>query len=232
MNKGIDTVPIDDVMNRVSQFGNPFIYNPHHGLLAPSRAGKSYLIRRGIISQWPDDRTVLIDVKPGGERTWDGWGNDVTELKPGFGRGLDGTPHYRVMAMRGAKGKTQIRRMLEIIASEGSCILICDDSRKLTSKTPGFALDGYIDHILTEGAGIGITALMAANSTVWMTSSLRDQCGVYWVGPMKNEDQRKKFAEIIGLPNEHRRALGDLRPRQFLYADNYEGDLKLALTGI
>src|ERR1700732_1552894 len=104
MTKQIDVIPITDVMKRVAKFGNPFLWNPHHGLLGPSRSGKSYLIRHGIISAWPDDRIVVIDVKPGGERTWNGWGNDVLTLPSGFGRGSNDRAHYRIMVQRGDKG--------------------------------------------------------------------------------------------------------------------------------
>jgi hypothetical protein len=180
----------------------------------------------------PNARIVLIDVKPGGERTWAGWGNDVESLSRGFGRGPNGNANYRVMLQSGTRGKDQIQRVIDIISTEGEVIFIMDDSRKITANNPGLGLRNHVDALLTDGAGIGISVILAANSTVWATSTLRDQCGVYFLGLMTNADQRKQFANIIGLPKEYHPTLATLKPRQFLYCDQFDGPQRLALTNL
>jgi hypothetical protein len=228
----VPTLPLDIVQRRIRNYWNPYEHNPHKGLLATTRSGKSYLIRHGILPVIPHARIVLIDVKPGGERTWEGWGNDVESLSYGFGRGSDGTANYRVMLQTGRRGKDQIRRVIDIVSAEGEVIFIMDDSRKITANDPGLGLRNHVDALLTDGAGIGISVILAANSTVWATSTLRDQCGIYFLGPMSNADERKKFANIIGLPREYQPILETLKPRQFLYSDQFDGRQRLAITGL
>lgn len=221
------------IARRIKRHWRPLEINPHIGFLAPSRTGKSYLIRHGILPIATGARTVLIDVKPGGERTWDGWGNDVTEIEPGFGLGDDGTANYRVMLMPGAdRGKTQVKRVFDTIMREGNCILVMDDSRKISANSPNLGLAGEVDEILTDGAALGITVILAANSTVWSVSGLRDQCGTFFLGHMANVRQQKEFADVIDLPQMYREALRSIGRRQFLYSDYHDGELKLAITGI
>lgn len=233
MTNNIPTVPFELIAKRIKRYWRPLEYNPHKGLFAPTRSGKSYLIRHGLLSIVPNARVVLIDVKPGGEPTWNGWGNQVTELSPGFGRGSDGTFNYRVMLLPGhEQGKDQIKRILEMILAEGETIVVMDDSRKITAHTPQLGFSTHVDELITDGAGIGITVILAANSTVWSTPTLRDGCGMYLMGHASNEDQRNLYSKIIGLPKEQREVFSKLPHRHFLYSDQYDGDLKLAITSL
>jgi hypothetical protein len=203
-------------------------------LLAPTGTGKSWLIRYGLLPIVPDTRKIVIDVKPGGERTWNGWGNDVDHISPGFGTGPDGTANYRIMTAPGDEGKHQVKEVLEIVGAEGEVILIMDDSKKITANSPNMALAGYVDGLLTDSRSLGVTVILAANSTTWAVSGLRDQCSVYFIGLMRNEEQRDRFGNIIGLPRKERQVLGTLNTakRQFLYSDQYEGELKTAITSL
>lgn len=225
--KPVPTVPFPRIARRVAQYWDPYEWNPHKGLFAPAGGGKSYLIRHGLLPIVPGARTVVIDVKPGGERTWNGWGTDVISLSPGFAPG-----NYRVMVRPGDEGKRQVRHILELIAAEGECIVIMDDSKRITAQAPNMGLAGWVNKLLDECRSIGVSVILAANSTNWVTSSLRDQCSVYFLGLMRNELERKKLSEIIGLPREYRHALATIKPHQFLYSDQFDGDIKVAITGI
>lgn len=228
----IPSLDFERVAERVQARNDPHKYNPHHGFLSTTRGGKSYAAREGLCPLYPDDRIVTIDVKPGGARTWDGWGNDVTELKPGFGRGPDGTAHYRLMLLRGEAGKPQISDFLSVIKEEGCCVVIIDDSRQVTSNAPGLGLREYVDELLTVGAEIGITAILAVNSSVWATSTVRDQCGFYWIGQTRNIEQRKEFMNYAGLPKESLEALSRLNKYEFLYSDQHDAELRVAITRV
>src|SRR5215469_2144138 len=168
----IPTVPFPLIATRIAARCDPFEYNPHQGWFAMSRSGKSYMIRHGVLPIFGASRIVVMDVKSGGERTWNGYGNEVTDLSPGFGIGPDGTAHYHMLV----KSKRQAEKFLKMISAERSCVVVIDDSRKITANNPDYALSGYVDELLTIGAAIGITVIICANSTVWSTSSLRDQC--------------------------------------------------------
>lgn len=230
-NIDIPYVPFEALSNRIKYYWNPLEYNPHKGLFAPTRSGKSYLIRHGLLSIVPNSRTVLIDVKPGGEPTWHGWGNQVEELKHGFARGSDGTYNYRVMLKPNRdEGKEQVQRILDMILAEGETILVMDDSRKITAHTPQLGMSNHVDELITDGAGIGISVILAANSTTWATPTLRDGCGIYFMGHATNEEQRAAYSKVIGLPKQYQPALSSLGRRQFLYSDQYDGELRLAIT--
>jgi hypothetical protein len=228
----VPVIPLDDVLTRIRRHSDPFLYNPHAGIYAPSRSGKTWLIRYGLLKDCENERVVVLDVKPGGDRSWRGWGNDVSSLRPGFGRGDDGTAHYRLMVQRGERGKDQVKRTLEMIANEGACVVVADDSRRITANAPAFALPGLVDGLMNEGAGIGVTMILAANSVTWAVSSLREGCGYYLVGPFQSEDQQKRLIEVTGLPREHRATLGNLKRHQFLYSDIHNGSTILAITGV
>jgi hypothetical protein len=222
----VPTIPFSRIKQRVSKYADPFTYNPHQAFYAQSRSGKSFMIRHGILPIYGASRIVVMDVKPGGERTWNGYGNPVTELSPGFGIGPDGTPHYHLLL----RDKASAERFLKMIAAEGSCVVVIDDSRRVTASAPDWGLSGYVDNLMTIGAAYGVTVLICANSTVWSTSSLRDQTGINWIGRVTNEDERKKIIRYTGNTKELNSILASLPPRHFLYSDNYSGDARLAIT--
>lgn len=224
----IPEVPFNRIAARIGAHWNPHEFNPHQAFLGASGSGKSFLIRHGILPIAGPSRTVVIDVKPGGSRTWKGYGNEVTELSPGFGIGPDGTAHYHLMAST----KERAREFLELISAEGSCIVVFDDSRRITESKPNYGLSTYVDNLLTLGREAGITVLICANSTTWAASGLKDQCEINWLGKMANEMQRSMFVKIAGLPKEVMPVLGSLGPNQFLYTDRYSGQLRMAITSI
>jgi len=227
----VPEVPFTRVAGRVQRNWQPIEANPHMALFAQTRGGKSHLIRHGLLPLVPLARVVVIDVKPGGDLTWHGWGHDVTELAHGFGLSPTGWPRYRIRVQPGADGSAQVRRVLEQIAAEGEAVLVIDDARRVTDQhAPGLGLGHVVDHLLLEGAGLGVTVILGANSTAWATSSLKDQCGVIWIGHTRSGEQRDKFADLAGLPKAARPALDNIAPRHWLYTDYAGEELALALT--
>lgn len=219
------------VAGRLQRSWQPTEANPHMALFAQTRGGKSHLIRYGILPVVPLARIVVIDVKPPHDgNVWNGFGHDTTELAHGFGLSPAGTPRYRILLKPGADGTTQVRRVLEQIAAEGECILVIDDARRVTSQhAPGLGLTHVVDHLMLEGAALGVTVILGANSTAWPNSGLKDQCGMIWIGHTRSAEQRDKFAEIAGI-KDCRGILDTIAPRTWLYTD-YAGDrLMLART--
>src|SRR5712691_1547682 len=171
------------VAGRIQRHSNPLEENPHKAIFAQSRGGKSYLIRHGLLPLVPLARAVVIDVKHGGDPTWNGWGDDVTDLPPGFSGNSNNDQYWRVRVLPGDEGETQVRRILDQLAAEGECIIIMDDARKVTDqRSPGLKCGIVVDHLLLEGAALGITVILGANSVAWATSGLRDQCATYFLG--------------------------------------------------
>ena len=103
----VPEVPWAPVAGRVQRGWQPTEANPHMVFLAQTRSGKDHTVRYGILPYCaPVARTVVLIVKAGEDRTWDGdpekgtvpWGNAIEpgELRPGFSLGADGTPRYRI----------------------------------------------------------------------------------------------------------------------------------------
>lgn len=221
-----------NVAGRVQRHWHPLEYNPHKAIFAQSRGGKSHLIRYGLLPLVPLARMVVIDVKHGGDPTWNGWGEDVTELRPGFGSSSSGHPRYRVKVLPGDEGAVQVRRILDQLAAEGEVIVIMDDARKVTDgRAPGLKCGMVVDHLLLEGAALGISVILGANSVSWATSGLRDQCQTIMLGYL-GAAARDDCARLVGLDKNARTELDRLAPRRFLYADGHDGELMLARTGI
>lgn len=227
----VPDVPWPVVAGRIQRLWSPIDANPHKAIFAQSRGGKSHLIRHGLLPLVPLARTVVIDVKLGGDPTWDGWGSDVAELTPGFGTpaGHD-APRYRLRVRPGDEGALQVRRALEVLGAEGECVVIMDDARKVTDpREPGLKCGTVVDHLLLEGAALGISVILGANSDAWATSGLRDQCATFLLGHLGG-NTREGVARIAGLARTERAELDTIAPRQFLYADAHDGELMLART--
>jgi hypothetical protein len=204
--------------------------NPHFVLLAQTRGGKDHLIRWGILPVIPMHRTVVLVTKHGGDDTWAGWGNVVSDLKPGFGRGPDGTPRYLIQLRPGAADTAQVRRLLEMFAAEGEMAVILGDAARITDppNRGGMHLDGLVTAMMEQGAGIGLTVGACANSASWAASGLKDQAAAVLIG-LAGGAMRKEFAEIAGLPRAMRPVLDTLAPHWWLYTDHADREM---LTGI
>lgn len=227
----LDHIDFPRVQSRIRNHRNPIQYNPHIGFLAPTRSGKSYMIRHGVLPIFYPGRIVVFDVKIGGEPTWHGWGNDITDLDKGFAKGPDGTMNYRLLIKPGNAGKAQIEKALTIILTEGDCVIVMDDSRKITARRPNLGFSGEVDDIMTTGAGIGITAILAANSSTGATSSLQDQCGSYFIGRQGNREVAKDFVDMAGIDRKYIPLLiNELKHREFVYTDMHDDDRVMCIT--
>jgi hypothetical protein len=227
----IPEVPIQHVTGRMQRLWSPTERNPHMAVLGYTGAGKSHLIRRGILAVAELARIVVLDIKPGGEPVWDDWGEDTDHLKPGFGLNSTGFPRYRIRLLPGDAGKEQMRRILDQLGTEGETILVIDDARKLTDRqAPGLGLGNVVEHLLLECRVIGLTVIVGAGSVAWLPPSLKDQPGFAWLGYTGHPDQRDEFAKVGALPKEARPVLDTIAPRQWLYSDHHGEHLMLART--
>ena len=68
----VPDIPFPIVAGRIQRHWLPLEHNPHIAMFAKSRGGKSHLVRWAILPLAPLGRIVVIDVKPGGDRIWNG----------------------------------------------------------------------------------------------------------------------------------------------------------------
>ncbi len=241
MTQTVPVVPFEKVAGRIQRrILRPPTVNPHMVLLAATRSGKDHLIRRGILPVVPLARVVILMTKRGAgqygdDKTWEGWGNLVApaELEPGFGRGDDGTPRYRIPLVPGRTTPDEVRQLLDQLAAEGEVILVIGDAGRLTDhkSNGGFGAERHVTDMMREGAGIGLSVIACANSSNWAASGIRDQAAAVMIG-RSGTAMRDKFSEIAGLEAKSpaRRALDTLRPYWWLYTDHADGELMTGIT--
>lgn len=237
----VPKVPWGNVAGRVHRTWNPD-RAPHHVIFAMTRAGKTHLITRGLLPLCRYSRVLIIDVKGESDRAWHGYGIPVSTLPAEFSTGGgptggEGGPlgmWYRLIADetdRTSKGR--VREALEQVQDEGHCVVVIDEARALTdSEGTGMGARAIVEALMIRGGSRNVSLIIASQSTVWATSSLKDQGSFMWVGATRDTAGQGRIAEILGQPKSFVPVLQNIRKRQFLYTDN-EGDAPmLALTSI
>jgi hypothetical protein len=237
---GVPAVDFAQVAGRLQRNWRPHQMNPHQALFGHSGAGKSHLVRYGILPQaGPVAPAVVIDVTAGGDRIWNGWGNDVAdvgELPCPLRLGPNGRPHYRIVRPGGLT-RADVARVLEQLAIEAEAILVMDDASSITENQGirgGMGLGGLVDKMLREGRSNALTVILGLNSVAWAGSGAKFLPGAVWIGYTQSKAMRDDFANVAGLPKAARGALElpHLPPKRWLYStvDESEGLHVLALT--
>lgn len=209
---------------------DPSQRNPHVAVFGVSGAGKSHLIRYGLLPIRQDSRTVIIDAKSDRDSVWTGCGVPVDELPRAFHGAGDGerSARYRLVLDR-SDPKRQIRRALEQIRDEGHCLVIVDESRSITEREQ-LGLGSLVENLILEGRGLGITMILGAQSTAWAVSALKDQPTTVFVGLTGSMAQARELAGIVGYGRELAPTIKTIPGRTWLYSDRWEGDPLLGMT--
>jgi hypothetical protein len=239
---GVPSVPFAQVAGHVQREWQPRRRNPHHALYGLSGAGKSHLIRYGILpAAGPLAAVVVIDLKAGGDEVWDDWGTDVASISDipspiGLGPGQPRRAFWRIVSDHGLT-RGDVLPAIERLALEGRVILVMDDASSIIEaqgQRAGMGLGGLVDKMLREGRSNGLSVILGLNSTAWAGAGAKALCGTLWVGYSPNSDMRSQFAAVAGLPPDVRAALDPpaMVGRRWLYstADDAEGLQVLALT--
>lgn len=226
----IPTVPFPLVAQRMARLWDPSQRGPHVAVFGVSGAGKSHLIRYGLLPIRRDARTVIIDAKSDRDSVWTGCGEPISELPPAFHGAGDGPQRarYRLVLDR-SDAKRQIRRALEQIRDEGHCLVIIDESRSLTERE-GLGLGALVENLILEGRGLGITMILGAQSTAWAVSALKDQPTTTFVGLVGGMDQARELSKIVGSGTELAQTIRGIPGRTWLYSDRWEGEPLLGMT--
>lgn len=232
---GVPVRPFAEVGWHVARRFQPFQHNTHHALLGDSGSGKSHTIRYGILAALgPAVTGVIVDLKPGGDRVWRGFGEHVgpgelpCPLRPGLWH----------LSAPGGLTRAEVRPALEQLAAERSAVVVLDDATTVTDsegERGGMGLGGLVDRMLREGRTNGLSAILGLNSPKWAgRGGAKTLCGVYWIGSASSESL-EGFADIAGLPSAARGALDPehLPEHRWLYCAkdrDAPGGLALALT--
>lgn len=214
------------VQNRINKLWDPFERNPMIAVFGYTGSGKSYLIRHGILPIRKAARTVVIDIKSARGKTWNGYGTIVRELPKAFngdGTGEYNQSQYRLVAYSDKDdAKSQIKRALAQIRNEGHCIIVIDDSRKVTEREQ-LNLGSDVEDLILTGRELGISIVLGAQSPTWAVSAIKDQPGAFFLGsvPMK----AKELSEIAGRGTDLIPTLRTIKARSFVYVDTWENGI-------
>lgn len=228
-----------DVAYHLGAAWRPFERNTHQIVLGNSGAGKSHLIRYGILpALGPFACGVVIDRKPGGDRVWRGFGNHVAPADLPCPLELRDRSAMWVVSSPTGLVRGDVEPILEQLLAERAAVLVLDDATTISETEGdrgGMGLGGAIDEIMREGRANGLSAILGLNSPKWAgRGGAKFMAGTYWVGFTKSRDSRDGFADIAGLPADVRGALDPphMAPRRWLYAtdDDETGRHVLALT--
>jgi hypothetical protein len=225
----VPVVPFGKVQGRMHRYWDPFERNPHVGIFGITGAGKSHLIRYGILPLRHWSRTVVIDVKDDRDSVWSDYGQPVAELPRAFFRSGDGA-RWRVIVDR-ANAHAQLKRVFDQIRDEGHCVVVVDESRSITEREQ-VGLGSVVENLILEGRGIGVTLIMGAQSTAWAVSALKDQPAVLFIGQTSGEDQALALAKMAGHGRDLAHVIGRIPARQWLYRDLWDGPPLLGLADL
>jgi hypothetical protein len=180
--------------------------SPHHCVVAQTRAGKSHLIRHGILPLVQFDRVLVIDSKGGQDKTWAGCGKLVKSLPSAARMRLtdDRKPMahwYRlVVPIDRQEGRRVVHDALTRIAAMGDFVVVIDETRHITDAAePGLGLRGPYENLVLRGGSHGVMVVSGTQAPRWVPSTFYDQAGFAWIGRVTDEQAHKRLMEIGGM---------------------------------
>jgi hypothetical protein len=212
----------------------------HHSIIAKTRAGKSYLIRHGILDICRYDRVLILDAK-GDDPTFRGLGQPVTNLPSRVGRALrtlfhpdDRIPYqdwYRLI-LTGEDAKEKLHRALERVLKEGDWIVVSDELRVIVdAREPGLGERGLWEAMRLRGGYKGVGLVDSSQEPKWLPSSFYTQSEFYWISRIEDEAVHKRIGEI-GTSRALLPHLSRVPQHHWIYTDNLDGERFWALTKV
>lgn len=200
----------------------------HHVVNGATGTGKSTLITRGILPLAERERQLIFDVK-GDDPVWGSYpALPVERITPGFGSageggGPDGRWFRLVLDMTDlAAAKRIAREALEIVQDEGNCVAVLDETRRMTD-TEELNLGQPIETMLMGGRSRHLSVITTLTATEWTKPSIRNQWSFAYTGALRDDEVRKRWLKILGLPYSEKAgyldALRTIPRRTWLYRD-------------
>lgn len=218
---------------------------PHMSVMAQTRAGKSYLVTRGLMPLVQNDRVLFIDVK-GNDPTTRNFGRPVSEIPSSTRRSLrhlirgpePGEHHYRLVTWHGpentGRARDQVRTALDRVLSEGDWVVVFDELRAITDpQAPGLHLKPYYEEIILRGGSRGIASVSLSQEPRWCPGAFYTQSNFYFFSRLEDGATHKRLAEV-GSAKELIPHIQQIPRKHFLYMDNMDdsGDRFWAQTKV
>jgi hypothetical protein len=225
----VPDVSWDIVRARVNQFWEARTA-PHISVMAQTRAGKSYLMRYGLLPMCRWDRVLILDVK-GRDQTLMGLGKPVQQLptrpqrmKSFFVRPQPMDYWYRLVVHRGpqniAAARIQVTTAFERVLREGDWVVVIDELRAVTDpQPPGLHLKPYYEEFILRGGSHGIATVSLSQEPRWNPGSFYTQSNFYFFSRLEDEAAQKRLSEV-GSAKKMLPIIQKIPRRYWLYMDN------------
>jgi hypothetical protein len=225
------------VIKRVDTLWKPE-YAPHHSLIGQNGAGKSHLIVHGILPLCQYDNVCIFDSK-GDDPVLGAAGAKAVRQLPGKlrrtidnDRAKDGW--YRIVVYDEVpRAQEQVGRALEKIYSEGSWVVVLDETRAISDpRSPGLGLQPLLDRMWLRGRSRNICVVAATQAPRWVPSSFYDQCQFVWSSRIRDDKAHQRIMEIGSMTRAYIPHIANIRKRRWIYMDDEEDETWIAETGL
>jgi hypothetical protein len=198
--------------------------------MAQTRAGKSFLVRHGLLPLCKWDRVLIIDVK-GNDRTLNGLGKPVREI-PGRLHSMkqllrDKKPEdnwFRLITYKGPKNveqaRDQVSEAFERVMREGDWVVIIDELRAITDpQSPGLHLKPYYEEFILRGGSNGVATVSCSQEPRWCPGSFYTQSNFFFFSRIEDDAAQKRLSEV-GSAKALMPHITSIARRWWLYMDN------------
>jgi hypothetical protein len=223
--------PLERVLRRVDAIWSPEMA-PHHLIYAATGAGKTTLIK-ALLGLCPKSRVLVLEPKRNADPAYEGppddpheWGRPVEHVTPRFGfEGEDGGgPWGMRYRLQGSPDREDTARRfsaaLEIVANEGSAVLVCDDVKEISKQ---LKLGDQVESLMNLGRSAGICAVLSTTETSYVAG--RSQGSMTWAGYTGGSlPAARAGAELLGWRGRERQDLcASIRRYHWVFQEHEEG---------
>lgn len=223
----------DVVKSRVNQYWQAR-EAPHISIMAQTRAGKSYLVRHGLLPLCRHDRVLFVDVK-GNDRTINGLGRPVRRIPTKLHRvrqlwrGEQPEDNwFRLVVFDDPRrpdiARNQVEDAFMRVRDDGDWVVVLDELRAITDpQAPGLHLKNWYEYFVLRGGSNGIATISCSQEPRWCPGSFYTQSNFYFFSRLEDEATHKRLAEV-GSTKAILPHIQTIPRRHFLYMDNMDDD--------
>ncbi len=224
----------------------------HTSIFAPTKGGKTHLIRYGLLPLWQRYPVLWVRFKQK-DKTLKQLGRIVHQY-PSWdqrlryqARGVDSPkwetdpewfilalPHYRWTPASKNESATwqRARRIagtaLDRAYGEGGWVVVVDEVRALAGKdAPALSLEAVLENSWQRGRDQPLTLIAGTQQPANAPSSMYDQAAHIYLGQTRDVGRHQRLSEIGGDTETIKAVLPTLELHEFLYVHRFSGRMEI-----